>query len=46
VLGTFARLTVAGRSEYRPWMHELAHRLVDEADSLGLPGFLARLLID
>jgi aminoglycoside/choline kinase family phosphotransferase len=46
VLGTFARLTVAGREGYRRWMDELARRLVSEAGQLDLPTHVTQLLLD
>jgi aminoglycoside/choline kinase family phosphotransferase len=46
VLGTFARLTAAGRPTYREWLDVLARRMVADADELGIPGFLTELLVD
>jgi len=46
VLGTFARLTVAGREGYRRWMEDLARQLVSEAGELGLPTHVTELLVD
>jgi aminoglycoside/choline kinase family phosphotransferase len=46
VLGTFARLTVAGRSGYRGWMDRLAARLAADADGLELAPEVADLLLD
>lgn len=46
VLGTFARLVLAGRNQYRPWLEALEHRLAARADEVGLPPALASLLLD
>jgi hypothetical protein len=46
VIGTFARLVLSGRREYRQWMVEAARRLVDDAADLELPESLINLLID
>lgn len=46
VLGTFSRLTVTGRGEYRPWLVSLARELAGEAAALRLPPELAELLVD
>jgi len=46
VLGTFARLETAGRTDYTRWMGSLAAQLAADADALALPGAVVDLLID
>lgn len=46
VLGTFARLTVAGRTGYGQWMSAVAAALAADAADLGLPAALVDLLLD
>ena len=46
VLGTFARLTAAGRAGYGSWMSCLAARLAADAADLELPSELVDLLLD
>jgi aminoglycoside/choline kinase family phosphotransferase len=46
VLGTFARLTVSGRTGYRCWLEAQVRALIAEADLLGLPPHVAALLLD
>ena len=46
VLGTFARLTVAGRPHYQQWLEKLARELADDANKLELPTELVALLVD
>jgi hypothetical protein len=46
VLGTFARLAAAGRSQYGPWMGSIIGDLAADVDELRLPGELVDILID
>ena len=46
VLGTFARLTVAGRTEYRRWMSDLARELIDPLERRGTDDHILALLRD
>lgn len=46
VLGTFARLEAAGRTDYTHWMGSLAAQLAAAADGLALPGAVVDLLLD
>jgi len=46
VLGTFARLSLEGRSGYRAWMAELAANLVGLLETLGADHQTTALLID
>lgn len=46
VLGTFARFTVAGRSDYRRWLDELAGDLAMIVVSNGTPSDVAAFLLD
>jgi aminoglycoside/choline kinase family phosphotransferase len=46
VLGTFARLGMAGKPHYEPWMRAIARSLVDDAARLRLPDELVDLLVD
>jgi aminoglycoside/choline kinase family phosphotransferase len=46
VLGTFARLSVAGNPSYRQWMESLATELMADSDLLQLPGQLRPILVD
>lgn len=44
VLGTFARFTLAGRTEYRQWMSELARNLIEPLERRGAEDELVALL--
>jgi aminoglycoside/choline kinase family phosphotransferase len=46
VLGTFARLTVAGLTGYRGWLDALRVQLAAESEALALPPFVTALLLD
>jgi aminoglycoside/choline kinase family phosphotransferase len=46
VLGTFARFTVAGRTEYRNWLSDLARAIAAPARELGADSDLVALLLD
>jgi aminoglycoside/choline kinase family phosphotransferase len=46
VLGSFARFTAAGRSEYRPWLIDLAGALVEPLERRGFPPRTLALLED
>ena len=46
VLGTFARFVVAGRTEYRPWLEELAVRLAPRVEAANAPSESTALLLD
>lgn len=44
VLGTFARFTAAGRTEYREWMIDLARDLIEPLEGRGAGGDMVTLL--
>lgn len=46
VLGSFARFTQEGRSEYRRWLLELADRLAATLDTAGAPRAVTAFLLD
>ncbi len=46
VLGTFARLTISGRADYRHWLEALTGQLAAETEVHGAPSDLAALLLD
>jgi len=46
VLGTFARFTVSGRTEYRQWLTELSAALVGPVTAAGGPPDLTAFLVD
>jgi aminoglycoside/choline kinase family phosphotransferase len=46
VLGTFARLTLGGSSDYRHWMEALAAELAAASEIEDLPGELRSILVD
>jgi len=46
VLGTFARLVVAGCDRYRPWLAAAATDLAHRAAELDMPGEMVDLLVD
>jgi aminoglycoside/choline kinase family phosphotransferase len=45
VLGTFARLSLAGRLHYRPWLDSTVRALLADRDDLELPGAVIDLLL-
>jgi hypothetical protein len=46
VLGTFARLIVAGRREYEPWFKELSANLTPRLEAAGAPPETTTILLD
>lgn len=46
VLGSFARFTQEGRTEYRRWLMELAGRLAEVLDTAGAPRDVTAFLLD